>query len=188
MRGLGLDWVCETHLDYLDEELIARMRASGLRALKVGIESPSRVLLTEIRRRQPKEEDIRRLLDYCDRLGVGVTAFYMLGLPGDTRETVEDTIDYAIELNTVGAQFTLPTPYPGTGFFEDSRREGRLLTDDWEQYDIYTPVLRHDCLSPADLTALKASAYQRYYLRPAWLKRFVRHHWRRARPEPYASA
>jgi radical SAM superfamily enzyme YgiQ (UPF0313 family) len=178
---LGIEWVCETHLDYLTEDLLDRMHAAGLRSIKVGIESASGPALAGVKRHQPREDRIRRILSHCDRRGIGVVAFYILGLPADTEESIEATIDYAIDLNTLGAQFTVATPYPGTGFFDDAQRQGRLLTDDWERYDIYTPVMRHDRLSPDEISKLKALAYQRYYLRPAWAGKFVSHWWRRLR-------
>jgi radical SAM superfamily enzyme YgiQ (UPF0313 family) len=173
--------VCETHLDYLDEDLLDRMQASGLRSIKVGIESANASVLEGVRRHHPGRERIRRLLDHCDRRGIGVVAFYILGLPSDTEESIEATVDYAMELNTLGAQFTVATPYPGTGFFEAASAEGRLLTEDWERFDIYTPVMRHDRLSPAAIQRLKSRAYQQYYLRPAWAGKFLTHQWRRVR-------
>jgi len=120
-----------------------------------------------------------RLLAHCDRRGIGVVAFYILGLPTDTEESIAATIEYATELNTVGAQFTIATPYPGTGFFDSASAEGRLLTEDWDRYDIYTPVLRHDRLSSDDMLRLKSRAYHQYYFRPAWAGKFMRHQWRR---------
>jgi len=179
--GLRLEWVCETHLDYLDEELLDRMHAAGLRSIKVGIESASPQVLEGVRRHQPRQERIRRLLSHCDRRGIGVVAFYILGLPSDTLSSIEATIDYAAGLNTLGAQFTIATPYPGTGFFESASAEGRLLTEDWEQFDIYTPVLRHDRLSPDELERLKSRAYQQYYWRAAWAGKFLTHQFRRLR-------
>jgi len=176
---LGLEWVCETHLDYLDEDLLDRMHASGLRSIKVGIESANGAVLDSVKRHQPQHDRIRRLLAHCDRRGIGVVAFYILGLPSDTEESISATIEYAMELNTVGAQFTIATPYPGTGFFESASAEGRLLTEDWDRYDIYTPVLRHDRLSSEDMLRLKSRAYHQYYFRSAWAGKFVRHQWRR---------
>ncbi|HTL92577.1 MAG TPA: radical SAM protein, partial [Steroidobacteraceae bacterium] len=157
---LGLEWVCETHLDYLDEELLDRMHAAGLRSIKVGIESATAGVLETVKRHQPQGDRIRRLLAHCDRRGIGVVAFYILGLPTDTEESIQATIDYAMELNTVGAQFTIATPYPGTGFFETASSEGRLLTEDWERYDIYTPVMRHENIAPEQMMRLKSQAYQ----------------------------
>jgi len=179
--GLRLEWVCETHLDYLDEELLDRLQASGLRSIKVGIESAEAGVLEGVKRHHPGRERIRRLLDHCDRIGIGVVAFYILGLPSDTEESIAATLDYAKELNTIGAQFTVATPYPGTGFFEAARADGRLLTEDWERYDIYTPVMRHDRLSPETIQRLKSRAYQQYYLRPEWAGKFLSHQWRRVR-------
>ena len=178
---LRVEWVCETHLDYLDEGLLDRMQASGLRSIKVGIESASSTVLEGIKRHHPGQDRIRRLLDHCDRRGIGVVAFYILGLPSDTEESIAATVDYAMELNTLGAQFTVATPYPGTGFFDAASAEGRLLTDEWERFDIYTPVMRHDGLSPSVIQRLKSRAYQQYYLRPAWAGKFLTHQWRRMR-------
>ena len=179
--GLRIEWVCETHLDYLDEALLDRMQASGLRTIKVGIESAQASVLEGVKRHHPGRERIRRLLDHCDRIGIGVVAFYILGLPSDSEESIASTIDYAMELNTIGAQFTVATPYPGTGFFEATSAAGGLLTEDWERFDIYTPVMRHDRLSPATIQRLKSRAYKQYYMRPAWAGKFLTHQWRRRR-------
>ncbi len=184
---LGLEWVCETHLDYLDEDLLDRMHASGLRSIKVGIESATAGALEKVKRHQPQGDRIRRLLAHCDRRGIGVVAFYILGLPTDTEDSIQATVDYAMNLNTVGAQFTIATPYPGTGFFDYASGEGKLLTDDWERYDIYTPVMRHETIAPEQMLRLKSRAYQQYYLRPGWAAKFVRHQWRRLRGRRAAS-
>jgi radical SAM superfamily enzyme YgiQ (UPF0313 family) len=145
----------------------------------VGIESSSPDALESVKRHNPKRERIERLLAHCDRRGISVVAFYILGLPTDTRESIAATVDYAIGLNTVGAQFTVATPYPGTGFFADVGREGRLLTEEWDRYDIYTPVMHHDNLTSAEILELKSRAYQSYYLRPSWAGKFLGHQWRR---------
>jgi radical SAM superfamily enzyme YgiQ (UPF0313 family) len=179
--GLNLEWVCETHLDYLDEELLDRMHASGLRSIKVGIESARAEVLEGVKRHAPGDDRIRRLLAHCDRRGIGVVAFYIIGLPSDTEDSIDATVEYAMDLNTIGAQFTIATPYPGTGFYDTASSEDRLLTDDWERYDIYTPVMRHDNLSSADMQRLKSRAYSRYYLRGAWAGKFFGHQWRRLR-------
>src|SRR5205807_1014718 len=71
-----------------------------------------------LKRRHAGQERIRRLLHHCDRRGIGVMAFYILGLPSDAEASVAATVDYAKELNTLGAQFTIASRYPGTGFFE----------------------------------------------------------------------
>ena len=179
--GLELEWVCETHRDYLDEELLDRMRAAGLRSIKVGIESANGESLKHVKRHQPQGDRVRRMLAHCDRRGIAVVAFYILGLPGDTVESIDATIDYAMSLNTIGAQFTIATPYPGPGFFEEVESKNGLLTEDWDQYDIYTPVMRHDRLSTAEISRAKSRAYHRYYLRGRWAGKFLGHWWRQSR-------
>jgi len=94
-------------------------------------------------------------------------------MEGDTEETVEETINYAKKLNTLVAQFTISTPYPGTAFFEKLKNEGKMNTFDWEEYDAYTPVSEHEFLSGQKLLALKEEAFVSYYFRPAYLLRHM---------------
>jgi anaerobic magnesium-protoporphyrin IX monomethyl ester cyclase len=104
-------------------------------------------------------------------LGIAVTAFYILGFPTDTVDSIRSTVAYAKKLNTIGAQFTLFTPYPGTQIFEEMKSQ---VNKDFEAFDIYTPVFKHPHLSERELIKLKGWAYQSYYLRPKWLWKLLR--------------
>lgn len=168
-KKLDIIWSCETRIDCLDKELILLMKRAGLRHVNIGVESFNEEVLKKSKRlpiRATHQEDI---ISFCHKNGISVAAFYIIGLEGDTKESVKQTIAYAKKLNTLVAQFTISTPYPGTGFFNQAETQGRLLTHDWEQYDIYSPVLQHDNLSSADQLALKEEAFISYYFRPRFL-------------------
>jgi radical SAM superfamily enzyme YgiQ (UPF0313 family) len=171
-RKLDLEWACETRLDLLDEDLLRTFHRAGLRALNAGIESEDEAVLRGAKRPPVRRSHQEKILGFCDRIGVKVTAFFILGLPNDTRETVDRTIEYACRLNTHLAQFTISTPLPGTPFFHESRPT--FLTEDWEQFNNYTPVFRHANLSSDDLLELKEKAFVSYYWRPRWLLSYVR--------------
>ncbi len=111
------------------------------------------------------------IVNYCDKLGIRVTAFYLLGLPGDTEESIKNTVDYAKRLNTHVAQFFIHTPFPGTEYFEKVKH--RLIEKDWEKFDCYTPVFRHENLSAQDLLRLKEWAFVSYYYRPSYAFKFL---------------
>jgi radical SAM superfamily enzyme YgiQ (UPF0313 family) len=100
-----------------------------------------------------------------------VAAFYILGLENDTADSIEQTIEYAIKLNTPVARFSVATPYPGTDFFRQLERESRLLTTEYERYSQFNLVFKHANLTPEDIRRLLGRAYRRYYLRPsyAWM-------------------
>jgi radical SAM superfamily enzyme YgiQ (UPF0313 family) len=167
----NLEYVCETHLSTLDEDLLKLLYDSGLRAIKVGVESASPEVLKNSHRASDSFIHQEKVLDCCDRLGIAVTAFYILGFPTDTVASIKTTVAYAKKLNTIGAQFTIFTPYPGTRIFEEM--EGSI-NKDYESFDIYTPVFNHPNLTEKEMIKLKGWAYQSYYLRPRWLWKFLR--------------
>jgi radical SAM superfamily enzyme YgiQ (UPF0313 family) len=168
-RGLHFEWICETHPRFLDESLIALMRRAGCVSVKLGIESGNLEVMKKSRRASPDllhQEEIIRCLE---KHGIRVMGFYMLGYPYDTPETVRQTIDYAIHLNTYGAQFTIATPYPGTPWYQELAAEGgHDLDPEWEHYNQYRLVFKHPNLTFEELERLKSEAYQRYYLRPSF--------------------
>jgi radical SAM superfamily enzyme YgiQ (UPF0313 family) len=167
----NLEYVCETHLSTLDEDLLKLLYASGLRAIKVGVESASPEVLQKSHRTSDSFSHQEKVLAWCDRLGIAVTAFYIMGFPTDTAASIKATVAYAKKLNTLGAQFTIFTPYPGTRIFAEM--EGSI-NKDFENFDIYTPVFNHPNLTEKEMIKLKGWAYQSYYLRPRWLWKFLR--------------
>jgi len=111
-------------------------------------------------------EHQEKMIRYCDDLGIRVTAFYVFGMPDDTKKTLLDTVRYAKKLNTHVAQFFIFTPFPGTKYYENVK--GDISEMEWENFDCYTPVFRHRNLSKSDILRLKEKAFVSYYYRPAW--------------------
>ncbi len=172
MKGLELEWACETRLDLLNEKLIDSMHGAGFRALNVGIESGSSEVLHGVKRKSIGQAHEEKMIEYCDSKGIRVAAFYVLGLPEDTEKSILETIGYAKKLNTHVAQFTLCTPFPGTELY--SRLRPSIFEKDWEKFDSFTPVFRHKSLSQEELKRLLEEAYASYYFRPSYLLKFLR--------------
>lgn len=173
-RKIDVHYVCETHLNCLDEALIDLLYDSGLRAIKIGVESASKSVVTNAGRKPIDKEHQERILAYCDKKKIAVTAFYILGLPEDTEQSILETIEYAKKLNTIGAQFTICTPYPGTKFFDDTNNKGLIIDYDFEKYDIHTPVFKHKNLTTEQIIRLKGKAYNAYYFRIKWITKFIK--------------
>jgi len=168
---LRLKWVCETKLDLLDKGLLDVMHEAGLQVLNTGIESTNIDSLKSLGRSQSENIKQKEIINYCDKLGIKVTAFYMLGLPGDTVEGVGDTIRYAKLLNTNVAQFFIHTPFPGTEYFNNVRKE--IFEEDWHKFDCYHPVLKHKNITNDELLKLKEFAFTSYYFRPRYIIKFI---------------
>jgi anaerobic magnesium-protoporphyrin IX monomethyl ester cyclase len=165
-RGLRLRFECETRLDRLDDELLAALRSAGCTNITFGVESLSPETLRRMGRRPVPEEQQRRVVETCDRLGIRTVAFYVLGLPTDTWESVAATIDYSISLGSTLAQYKLLTVYPGTPLWNQLRAS--VYEKDWERFDGFTPTFHHPSLSARELSFLLTAAWARFYLRPSF--------------------
>ena len=175
-RGLKFSWICETHPKFLTDDLIALMRRAGCTTIKLGIESGDLEIMKKSRRALPELEQQERVIRVCEEHGIDILGFYILGFQDDDPETVRKTIDYAIHLNTFGAQFTIATPYPGTPWYDALRNEGPEMRfdEDLENYNQYRLVYNHPNLTAAELHRLKSEAYRRYYFRPGYAFKFFR--------------
>lgn len=111
------------------------------------------------------------MIDYCHRLGINVACFYIFGLPTDNKQSIKKTIRYSQELNTLVAQFSICTPYQGTEFFK--KVKNKIISNNWEDFNQYTPVFKSENLSPKQLLSYKEKAWVNYYFRPAYFYRFM---------------
>jgi anaerobic magnesium-protoporphyrin IX monomethyl ester cyclase len=165
-RGLSLTFECETRLDRLDPELLDALQRAGLRAISFGVESLSPLTLKRAGRRPIPESQQRLVIDHCRKRGIVTAAFYVFGFPQDDWASINETINYAIDLSSTVAQFKLLTPYPGTPLWK--QLEPLVFEKDWERFDGFTPTFRHPNLSPEQLRFLLGAAYTRFYMRPSY--------------------
>jgi len=171
-RQLAHTFECETRLDRLDGELLETMHGAGLRAMSFGVESQAPATLKKVGRRPIPEAHQREMLAICRRLGIVTAAFYVLGFGEDTRESIQATIGYSIELGSTVAQFKILTPYPGTPLHK--RMQPAITEQDWERFDGFTPTFDHPGLSHDELQYLLGQAYTRFYMRPSFLANYLR--------------
>jgi radical SAM superfamily enzyme YgiQ (UPF0313 family) len=170
-RGLGLTFECETRLDRLDEQLIDRLHAAGLRTICFGVESVAADTLRKVARRPIPPPHQAAIVQHCRRRGIATAAQYVLGFMQDNWSSVAATIDYAIELGSTFAQFKLLTPYPGTALWK--QLESCVYERDWQKFDGFTPTFTHPNLSANELRFLLGAAYSRFYIRPSFLTNYL---------------
>jgi radical SAM superfamily enzyme YgiQ (UPF0313 family) len=167
-RGIKVDWRCETRADLASEEMIDAFARAGCREINFGVESGSPEILERVRRVAIPRERIRAIFERCRRVGIETMAFFIIGLPGETEQTVEQTIELALELCPDVVQFTAATPYPNTPYYERLKAEG-LLSEDWSLFTSRAPVIGTKQLDPEKLCELIEKAYRRFYFRPRYV-------------------
>jgi radical SAM superfamily enzyme YgiQ (UPF0313 family) len=148
-------------------DLLAKMKAAGLQRTAFGVETGDPDILVSIDKRLDHDA-IRQAFQNADEVGLETIGFFIIGLPGDTRESMQRTIDFAIELDPLIANFSMMTPYPGTRVYEIVREQGHFLIEDWEDYVFFEQKARFEM---GDMTAelveeMYRRAYRQFYLRP----------------------
>jgi anaerobic magnesium-protoporphyrin IX monomethyl ester cyclase len=148
-------------------ELLAKMKAAGLQRTAFGVETGDPDILVSIDKRID-HDTIRQAFRNAKEAGIETIGFFIIGLPGDTRKSMQRTIDFAVELDPLIANFSMMTPYPGTRVYEIVKEQGRFLLEDWEDYVFFEQKARYEM---GDMTAelveeMYRRAYRQFYLRP----------------------
>lgn len=134
-EGLNIDWDCQTRADQINEEVLRKMKKAGCTAIMLGVESGSEEVLKCVDKRLTKEQ-IRGAFKILHELGFITTATFTLGLPWDTRESIQETIDFAKEINPDFGMFYLSTPFPGSPLWRMCEAQGIRLSKDWANFRI----------------------------------------------------
>lgn len=172
-NGLDIVWTCSARANEVDPEMLAAMKRAGCRVIQYGIEVGNAEMLMEIK--HITREKVAEAVLATRRVGIHAHGYFLFGFMQETMQTIEDTIDFARSLALDSAGFAVMVPFPGTREYADFKREGLLLTEDWQDYNISgKPVYRHKNLTDEQLREAPRRAYRRFYLRPGIILRHLR--------------
>ena len=170
---LGLMWSCNARAN-VNRETLETMRDNGLRLLLVGYESGNQQILDNIRK-GIRLEEAREFTKNCRELGITIHGTFILGLPGETPETIRQTLEFAKELDVFSIQVSLAAPYPGTELYRQAKENGwlredaTLIGDHGEQL----AALEYDGLSREEIFRWVEKFYKAYYFRPRPIARMI---------------
>jgi radical SAM superfamily enzyme YgiQ (UPF0313 family) len=167
---IKIGWACNGRVDTLDEEIIKIMKAAGCWNIMFGIECGSEETLVDMQKGATLERAMN-VVRSCKINGINVSASFVIGLPEETRESVEKTIAIAKKINPYRAQFVIATPYPGTKLYDEMKAEGLLLKDyDFSGFDAYCaanqPAIKTRQMGPEELLQAQKYAYRKFYFHP----------------------
>ena len=158
----------ESRIELLPLETLRLLKRAGLTSVTFGVETPSDATLKNYRRQTIDKDRQRAFIAACRELGIRTVAGFMIGFPEDTEYSIRQVLNYAQALGPTFANFNVVTPYPGTAFFDEMR--SRLGTLDYSRFNVYTPVLEYDHLTPQQIEGLLAKCFRHYYFRWQYLK------------------
>jgi radical SAM superfamily enzyme YgiQ (UPF0313 family) len=165
---LGVTWSCNAKANVPYDSLKV-MKENGLRLLLVGFETGSQQILLNIKKGMHVDM-ARRFMADCHKLGVVVHGTFIMGLPGETHETIEETIRFAKEINPYTIQVSLAAAYPGTYLHKQAMENGWLLRDSTHivaQEGFQVSSLNYPHLPHEEIFAALENFYKRFYFRPS---------------------
>jgi hopanoid biosynthesis associated radical SAM protein HpnJ len=162
---LGVTWSCNAKAD-VPAATLRVLRDNGLRLLLVGYESGSQVILNNVRK-GIRLDRARAFTREARALGIKIHGTFILGLPGETRETIEQTIRFALDVDPDTIQVSLAAPYPGTELHRQALEQGWLEEDALvDAGGVQSSVLGYPHLARTEIFASVEQFYRRFYFRP----------------------
>lgn len=165
-RKLNIVWYCNGRVNLMTEEILKAMYDSGCRGIAYGIESGNQQVLDSMKKNETLDQ-VRRVVDWTRQAGIHVTGYFMIGMLGETRSTIEDTLEFARELDLDFYGFSLTTPIPGTELYNEALAGGLISAGktDMGEWSLHANAnLTGDCTS-AELTAFSNRAFRDFYLK-----------------------
>ncbi len=154
----------------VDSEFFQLAKAAGCYMVSFGIESASPEVLKNVNKDQSPEQ-IRKAVTMAHEAGLETVGFFMIGLPGDTEETIKETMRFACSLPLTYAKASMTLPFPSSALFTQIDREGRIKSKNWDIYNFHstTDVWEHENLSWDVIRKYYGVFHRKFYFRPSYI-------------------
>jgi len=171
-RKLNITWQldCGVRVNSIDQEFFDKCKKAGCYKVAFGFESGNQKILDRINK-GIKVEDGYKVVEMAKKSGLETIGFFILGLPDETIETMEQTIKFACSLGLDYAKATILVPFPGTPIFDEWKEKGIIKSENWEYYNDHNPqeIYTHPNLDWETLHKYYNKFYKRFYFRPSYI-------------------
>lgn len=167
-RNLSFNWMCNSRVDRIDEGMLSKMKEAGCSGISYGIESGNQSILDKAKKGVTLKQ-IEDAFKWTHRAGIRTLGHVILGLPGETKETIKSTLQFVKRLNPDYMQFYCAIPFPGTELYSLAKKNGWLITDDWSRFELNQAIIQTPQLSSDDLKKARCKAFLSFYARPSYI-------------------
>jgi radical SAM superfamily enzyme YgiQ (UPF0313 family) len=174
-RGLRIRFSVNARTDTADDELFRHLKRAGCRELLVGFESGDQAVLTGMNKKESVDQ-ARAFMELAHKTGIDVHGCFVFGLPGETEESIDKTVQFALDLGLHTVQFSGAVPFPGTEYFEYCREEGLLKTEKWDAWledGEQAAVVDYPGLSKDSIKEAVDRGLKKFYFRPTYMLKFL---------------
>jgi radical SAM superfamily enzyme YgiQ (UPF0313 family) len=169
-RGLEqeVEWIAQCRVDTVDREMLEAMKAANCGYILFGVESGSPKMLKKMKKGITLDK-VRQAFQLTKEVGIKTQAFFLFGMPGETQETIRETIEFAKELDASSTQFAVAIPHPGTALYQECKTNGWLTSENWADYTSEECVIETPWLTAKEVEEARIRAYREYYYRPQFI-------------------
>jgi radical SAM superfamily enzyme YgiQ (UPF0313 family) len=174
-RGLKINWSINARPDIYDLKLFKEMKKLGCREFLVGFESGTQEILNNVK----KDLEIGQVKEFVRTVkdaGIHIHGCFVLGLPGETKETAKKTIDFALGLGVDTLQFSAAVPLPGSEYFDYCKASGLLKAkswNDWLEGGEQGAIVDYPGISIEEINKLVDTGLKKFYFRPRFMFNFL---------------
>lgn len=170
-RGLKISWVCNSRVDNVDLSLLRKIKEAGCWMIGYGVESGNQQVLDSVKKGTTLKQT-KEAVKWAKEAGLEVTGHCVLGLPGETEETIKQTIDFTIELDLDFAQYYCAVPFPGAELYPQVLNW--INTTDWTKFEQNFSVLDLPNIKADRIMELRRYAFKKFYLRKKLILKTLR--------------
>jgi anaerobic magnesium-protoporphyrin IX monomethyl ester cyclase len=173
-EDLDITWVCQARAGTVSLNMLKIMKEAGCGKIAFGFESGNQRMLNTMNKKETLKNALESV-ELCNKAGIPVEGAFILGYPGEDLQSIQDTIDFALQLDCETAAFFIAIPYPGTELYYEALNKGYLEKDtDWRKFapvsNLESPMVIPN-FTPEELQKWKRKAFNAYYLRPSYIFR-----------------
>jgi radical SAM superfamily enzyme YgiQ (UPF0313 family) len=161
-RKIGIPWDCQTRVDQISKEILAKMREANCQQVFFGVESGCQQMLNAMNKRTSIEQN-EKAIKWAKELGLFVAVPVIIGYPGETWDTLRQTLDFLQRMKPDDAYICMATPYPGTELRALVEKMGWKMSSNWSLYDTVTPVFENPRLPSEKIKEMRKTFYNNFY-------------------------
>jgi radical SAM superfamily enzyme YgiQ (UPF0313 family) len=170
-RGYKITWSCLARTDVMPEDFFKLIKQAGCWQIAYGIESGDQTILNNMKKYATLER-IEEMIRRTNEAGINTRGYFMIGCPGENRETIEKTINFITASGLKDFHVTFCTPMPGAELFNTADQYGSFDCD-WGKLGFWDPVFIPKGMTKEELVAAHRRMFRKFYLRPSVIARYI---------------
>ena len=161
-KKINLPWDCTTRVDYVSKPILAKMKQAKCQIVGLGVESHSQKVLNAMRKGTTTAQN-EQAVKMAKEVGLPFGLFLIIGYPGETVETLKESLDFIRRAEPDDVYISFASPYPHTEFYEVVKQNGWKLSADWSHFDNITPVFENPSLPAKTMIETRRKVFNQFY-------------------------